>query len=284
MTLASPTTAAVPEPMLPRPFRVVNTNHETPDTVTLVLESLTDEPTSFMPGQFMMIYVFGVGEVPISIAGNPRMPGMLVHTVRAVGAVTNAICDLAVGDVVGARGPYGTGWPLDQAMGRDLLIVAGGIGLAPLRPAVIDAIGRRHDFSSVSLVYGARTPSDLIYKDDLLGWSASPDISLEVTVDRALSDWRGDVGLVTGLLLRIDFSPSATTAFVCGPEVMMRVVARELKAAGLSPDEILVSVERNMKCAVGFCGHCQYGSDFICRTGPIGSYARFATRLHLDEI
>lgn len=209
---------------------------------------------------------------------------MLVHTVRAVGAVTDAICNLGQGDLVGIRGPYGTGWPLDDATGRDLLIIAGGIGLAPLRPAVIEALARRAQYRSLSVLYGARTPADLLYKDDLLGWGTSPDIQVEVIVDRALSDWRGDVGLVTRLLSRVPFDPVQATAFICGPEVMMRVVARELRDKGLPTNHISISIERNMKCAIGFCGHCQYGSDFICRTGPIGSYARFAERLNVDEL
>lgn len=271
-------------PLLPRQFRLLSKSNETPDTVTLVFEDPEAGGVQFIPGQFMMIYVFGVGEVPISIAGNPHAPNLLVHTVRAVGAVTDAICGLEPGDVVGMRGPYGTGWPLDAAQGRDLLIVTGGIGLAPLRPAVIEALNRREEFLSLSLIYGARTPDDLLYKDDLLGWESSPDIEVEVTVDRASSDWWGDVGLVTRLLPRIPFNPLNTAAFVCGPEVMMRVVARDLRDRGVPAPNIYVSMERNMKCAVGFCGHCQYGRDLLCRTGPIGSFHDLGDRMNVSEI
>lgn len=272
------------EPMMPRPLRVIDKRAETPDTVTLVFEDLDDVETPFKPGQFMMVYAFGVGEVPLSIAGNPHMPQVLVHTVRAVGAVTNALCELEPGDVVGARGPYGAGWPLQAATGRDLLIIAGGIGLAPLRPAVIEALNERDNFLSLSLLYGARTPTDLLYQQDLLGWESSTDVQVEVTVDRASSDWWGDVGLVTMLFPRIDFNPVNTGAFVCGPEVMMRVAARELRDLGVPAQNIFISMERNMKCAIGFCGHCQYGSDFVCKTGPVGSFARFAERLGVREI
>ncbi len=272
------------EAMLPIPFRVISVSKETSDTVTLVLEAMNGAPTRFEPGQFMMMYVFGVGEVPISISGNPRVPRTLVQTVRAVGAVTNAICGLQPPDVVGIRGPYGTGWPLDEAVGRDLVIVAGGIGLAPLRPAIIEALARRSEIRNLSLLYGARTPADILYKDDLLGWEASSEIEVEVTVDRAPSDWWGDVGVVTRLLPRVGFDPPLTTAFVCGPEVMMRVVAREMRDVGVAPDRIFMSIERNMKCGVGFCGHCQYGSDFICKSGPIGSFSAFGNRLTVDEI
>jgi NAD(P)H-flavin reductase len=272
------------EAMMPRPFRLVSKTAETVDTFTLVFEDESGEPTSFRPGQFMMMYVFGVGEVPISVAGNPHDPFTLVHTVRAVGAVTDALCALSPGEVIGIRGPYGTSWPLDEAAGRDLVIVAGGIGLAPLRPAIIEALNRREEYRSLSLVYGARTPTDLLYRDDLLGWESTPSIDVEVTVDRATSDWWGDVGLVTKLLPRLDFAPANTSAFVCGPEVMMRVVARELRDLGVAAPSVAISMERNMKCGIGLCGHCQYGSDFLCWSGPIGSFHKFAGRLGVGEI
>ena len=271
-------------PMLPRPFRLMGKTQETPDTVTLVLEDPRRQPVEFAPGQFMMIYVFGVGEVPISIAGNPHLTHDLVHTVRAVGAVTDAICALEPGDFVGIRGPFGTSWPLDQALGGDLLIVPGGIGLAPLRPAVLEALHRSAELEKLALVYGARTPADLLYRDDLLGWASSPAMQVEVTVDRAGADWWGDVGLVTRLLPRVDFDPENTTALVCGPEIMMRVVARELRDRGVAAGRIWLSIERNMKCGIGLCGHCQYGPDFICRTGPVGSFDRFERRLRESEL
>ncbi len=270
--------------MLPKAFRLVGLRHETSDTVTLVFEDPAGEEVTFAPGQFMMLYIYGVGEVPISIAGNPHVHHSLEHTVRAVGAVTDAICSLEVGDVVGIRGPYGTAWPVSDAEGDDLLFVPGGIGLAPLRPAILEALNNHDLYRSVSLLYGARSPGELLYKDDLLGWALSPHINLEVTVDRATTDWWGDVGLVTMLLNRVTFEPEATTAFVCGPEVMMRVVARELEARGVPSDKIWISLERNMKCAIGFCGHCQYGSDFLCKTGPVVRYDQFATRLGTPEI
>jgi len=270
--------------MIPRPFRLVDKEWETGDTATLILEDLEGEGVDFEPGQFMMLYVFGLGEVPISVSGNPRDPHALVHTVRSVGAVTQGICALEPGDVVGLRGPYGTSWPVDAAVGKDLLIITGGIGLAPLRPAVLEGLARRDELSSLSLLYGARTPKDLLYKQDLLGWETSPDIHVEISVDRAGSDWRGDVGLVTTLLPRVDFDPSNTEAFVCGPEIMMRVVARELRDLGVPLEKIAISMERNMKCAIGFCGHCQYGSDFLCKTGPVGTFERFERRMNAGEV
>lgn len=278
------TRSGLSEPMLPRPFRVVGKEQETPDTFTVTLEDTDGVETSFAPGQFMMVYVFGVGEVPLSIASSPRENDRLEHTVRGVGAVTDAICALQHDDVVGLRGPYGTSWPLDEAVGKDLLVVTGGIGLAPLRPAVIEALHRRDELGSLALLYGARTPVDLLYKDDLLGWESTPDINVETTVDHATANWWGDVGLVTRLLPRTPYTPGETVAFVCGPEVMMRAVARELRGDGVPAQDIWISMERNMKCGVGFCGHCQYGRTFLCRSGPVGRYADFAGRMTVDEI
>lgn len=282
MTTAMPLSTV--EVMQPRPFTLVEKVWETPDTATLVFQDHEQGKTAFEPGQFMMIYAFGVGEVPVSIAGNPHMSHYLVHTVRAVGAVTNAIVALEPGDTVGMRGPFGSSWPVVSASGRDLVVVAGGIGLAPLRPAILEGLHRGEDLRSLSLLYGARSPTDLLYREDLLGWISTDGIQVEVTVDRAPSDWWGDVGLVTDLLSRVPFEPSSAVAFVCGPEVMMRVVARELRDRGVPADDIWISVERNMKCAVGFCGHCQYGGDFLCRTGPVGTYDRFAARLKVSDI
>lgn len=278
--MTAPYDTAIPGPMSLRSLRVVSNEAETSDTATITLEG---PGGSFLPGQFMMLYAFGVGEAPISISGNPHTPGALVHTIRRVGAVTEALCAAKPGEYLGVRGPYGTSWPIDEVT-DDLLIVAGGIGLAPLRPAVIEAMAQHGRLANISLVYGARTPDDLLYKDDLLGWMGAPDINVAVTVDRATSDWWGDVGLVTTVLSRVKFRPEQTAALVCGPEVMMRVVARTLRDMGVATDRIWVSVERNMKCAVGFCGHCQFGPDMLCKTGPVLRYDTVAARLTQDEI
>ncbi len=283
MTQAGP--KKLREEMRPRVFRVIDNERDTHDTVTQILEPTDGKPFFFLPGQFMMFYTFGVGEVPASIAGNPQDTKRIVHTVRSQGAVTESICALDIGDEVGLRGPYGTGWPMDDAVGKDLLIITGGIGLAPLRPAILEGIRRRSQLSSLSLLYGARTPRDLLFKDDLLGWESSEDINIEITVDQAgVYDWSGDVGLVTTLLPRIDFIPENTEAFICGPEVMMRVVARELRDRGVPSDRIWISLERNMKCAIGFCGHCQFGPDFLCKTGPVVPFNRFEHRMTVGEL
>lgn len=273
-----------PEAMIPRIFRVVSTREETHDTTTLVLEPEDGQALDFQPGQYTMLYVFGVGEVPISVSGDPGRPETLVHTIRAVGAVTRALIRLRAGDVVGVRGPYGSGWPVSATRDKDLLVVAGGIGLAPLRPVLYDALSHRDELGQVSLVYGARSPSDLLYQDELETWGQMSDVDAEVTVDASERDWRGDVGMVTGLLPRVPIDPERTVAMLCGPEVMMKVVARELLAVGLDPEDISVSIERNMKCAIGVCGHCQFGADFVCWGGPVFSYAAVADRWQVAEI
>ena len=267
-----------PEPMLPRPFRVAAKERETADTVTLRFEAADGGgPLSFEPGQFTMVYAFGVGEVPISISGDPDDPSTLIHTVRAVGSVTNAICALEPGDIAGIRGPYGTGWP--TATNKDLLIVAGGIGLAPVRPMILRALAHRRDYRSVGLAYGSRSPADLLYRDELDTWSAADDMSVYVPVDRGEPGWRGEVGVVTPLVRRLRCNAKQAVAVVCGPEVMMRVVARTLQDRGMAPENIYVSIERNMKCGIGLCGHCQFGSDFTCKEGPVFPYADVAYRL-----
>lgn len=273
-----------PEAMLPRIFRVVSTGEETHDTKTLMLEPEDGQALLFQPGQYTMLYVFGVGEVPISVSGDPGRPETLVHTIRGVGAVTRALVGLRAGDVVGVRGPYGSGWPVSEARDKDLLVVAGGIGLAPLRPVLYDALSHRDEFGRVSLVYGTRSPSDLLYPDELETWGQTPDLDVEVTVDVSDRDWRGDVGMVTGLLPRVPIDPGRTVAMLCGPEVMMKVVGRELLSTGLRPEDISVSIERNMKCAIGVCGHCQFGADFVCWGGPVFSYAAVADRWQVAEI
>jgi NAD(P)H-flavin reductase len=255
---------------------------DTRDTATLVLVPEDGAELRFQPGQYTMLYVFGVGEVPISISGDPSRPEVLVHTIRAVGAVTRALTSARQGDPVGVRGPFGTPWPVTGRGQANLLVVAGGIGLAPLRPVMLYALSQRSSFGRVSVVYGARSPSDLLYRDELGEWREGLD--LEVTVDVSEPGWRGDVGMVTGVLRRVPIEPGRTVAMLCGPEVMMKVVARDLMSEGISAEDIYVSIERNMKCAIGLCGHCQFGPDFVCWGGPVFSYDRIAERFLVAEL
>jgi NAD(P)H-flavin reductase len=248
--------------MHPTPARVTQVRKDTPDTFTLTLEPEGEEPLpSFLPGQFSMLYVFGVGELPISISGDPQERGKLVYTVRSVGKTTHALVSRKVGDTVGVRGPFGKPWPLKSARGKDVIVIAGGIGLAPLRPVIYYILRHRADYGRLVVLYGARSPRDLLYQKQLESWARLPDLS-----------WHGHVGVVTTLFRYIRLQPLHSVAMVCGPEIMMRYVAWELEARGLPQGDLYVSLERNMKCGIGFCGHCQFGPDFICKDGPIFTY------------
>lgn len=252
---------------------------------TLELEAADAEgPVRFLAGQFTMVSAFGIGDVPLSISGDPATPDILVHTVRAVGTVTRAICAAKKGDVLGVRGPYGEGWPLDAALGRDVVIMAGGLGLAPLRPLVRAVVARRGAFRRVVLLVGARTPASMLFSRELARWRSRFDLDVRATVDAGDLTWHGDIGVITTLLPRVRFTPATTTAYVCGPEVMMRFAAADLADLGVPPGLIFLSMERNMKCAVGVCGHCQFGPAFVCKDGPVFSYSRIATSLRTREI
>ncbi len=265
--------ASLPDPMLPRRYRVQHVRRELPDTFTLELEPEDGvEIPPFACGQFNMLYVFGVGEIPISISGDPARTRPLVHTTRAVGTVSKAMRELKPGDVMGVRGPFGSHWPIEGAAGRDVVIVAGGIGLAPLRSVMYQVVSQREKYGKVVLLYGARTPQDILYRRELESWRAHFDLEVYVTVDRATGAWRGSVGVVTRLIPRAPFDPLNTVAMVCGPEVMMRFTTVELQRRGVVTENIFISMERNMKCAVGLCGHCQYGPHFVCKDGPVFQY------------
>jgi NAD(P)H-flavin reductase len=277
--------AAYPaDPMQPQPYVVRRVRKDTHDTVTLELAPVNGGAMPFAPGQFTMLYVFGVGEVPISISGDPARPHLLVHTIRAVGAVTAALTALKRGAMVGVRGPFGSPWPLEAAQGHDVVLVPGGIGLAPLRPALYHLLAHRQHYGRVILLYGARTPSDLLYQRDVQRWRVHRDLEVDVTVDRAAADWRGAVGVVTTLVPRALFDPTRTIAMICGPEVMMRFVALELQKRGVGPQSIYLSMERNMKCAIGLCGHCQFGPTFVCKDGPVMRFDRVKDLLGLREV
>jgi NAD(P)H-flavin reductase len=263
----------IADPLLPAPYRVKKARRETHDTFTLALEPVSGEsPQAFAPGQFNMLYLFGVGEVPISISGDPADQQNLFHTIRAVGTVTRPMRQLKRGDVLGVRGPFGNPWPVDEARGKDVVIVAGGLGLAPLRPVLYYLLANREQYGRVVLLYGARTPKDLLYQRSLDSWQGRSSVEVAYTVDAAANDWRGNVGVVTTLISKARFDPLHTTAMICGPEVMMRYVILELEKRGVASENIFISMERNMKCAVGFCGHCQFGPTFVCKDGPVFRY------------
>jgi NAD(P)H-flavin reductase len=275
----------VADPMRPRPFVVRKNRVETHDTFTLELEPADGQSGfAFRPGQFNMVYLFGVGEVPVSISGDPANQTLLVHTIRAVGTVTRALQKVRRGDPIGIRGPYGTHWPVEEATGNDVLIVAGGIGLAPLRPVMYHVHSHREKFGKVVLLYGARTPEDLLFRPELETWRAHFDLEVQVTVDRARGPWRGNVGVVPGLIARASLDFADTVAMIVGLGVMMRFTVAELLDRGVPSVSIFLSMERAMKCGVGLCGNCQFGPLFICKDGPVFSYERVRGLLGKREL
>jgi NAD(P)H-flavin reductase len=276
-------TAAI-DSMAPRLHQVVRRVRETADTITLALAPQAGDPITFAPGQFNMLYAFGVGEVPISIASDPTAPGPIVHTIRSVGAVTDALCRLRPEGTVGVRGPFGTSWDVGTAEGGDVVFLAGGIGLAPLRPAVLEVLAHRERFGNVSVLVGARSPEVLLYRRQLAAWRSRFDVDVRVTVDLAAAGWQGPVGVVTTLLPHMTFDPSRTVAFVCGPEVMMRHAADALVAEGVAPSNVRLSLERNMHCGLARCGHCQLGPVLLCRDGPVVSYDAVEDLLGVPEL
>jgi len=240
-------------------------------------------PFDYAPGQFNMLTVFGVGEAAISISGAPN-GARLIHTIRDVGAVSHALTRLQPGDQLGLRGPFGVGWPIGAAQKKDVLIIAGGLGLAPLRSVLYHIVAHRTQFGVVTLLYGARRPEDILYPSEVEHWRQSLEINVALTVDHADASWRGRVGVVTQLIDQARFQPHNTLAMVCGPEVMMRFVASTLVERAIDAQNIFLSMERNMKCAVGHCGHCQFGSSFICRDGPVLSYQKLRPLLKIKEL
>lgn len=272
---------------VPHPVIIEKVRHEVPGVATYELafvDAATAGEYRFTPGQFNMLYVPGVGEVPISLSADPRSRQTWAHTIRVAGNTTQAIEQLGQGATIGMRGPYGTGWPLESSAGNDLLLIAGGLGLAPLRPVIYHAMAHRAEFGRVTLLYGARSPDTMLYVDEFDQW-LQKGLDIETTVDRAALDWQGNVGVVSLLLARLrGFDSPRTTAMVCGPEVMMRYTVRAARDRGLQDDQVWVSLERNMQCAVGLCGHCQLGPAFICRDGPVFRYDAVAPYMTIEGL
>lgn len=279
---ASPATPA----MLPLPWRVVRSWRETHDVFSFALEPMADDGAlRFQPGQFNMLYAFGIGESAISVSGDPAAgDGTLVHTIREAGLVTQALGRLQPGDQLGLRGPFGSAWPLETMLGRDLVFVAGGLGLAPLRPAIYAALAQRERFGRIVVLIGARTPEDVLYLDELDAWDALPGVECRVTVDSAPLGWTRQVGVVTKLVANAGFDPANACALICGPEIMMRYSAAALRQRGVADDRVFITIERNMKCAVALCGHCQLGPEFLCKDGPVFRYDRMAFWMAQREV
>ena len=272
------------DPMLPVSYVVADKRQDLADTWTLELEPANGEGVAaFGAGQFSMLYAFGAGEVPISVSGGGKAGGRVGQTIRAVGEATRALCSLEPGSQVGVRGPFGNTWPLRDAVGGDVVVVCGGIGLAPLRLALNHLLENRDSYREVSLLYGARAPDEMLYPGELERWREG-GISVATTVDSAPGEWEGRVGLVTKLIPEAGFEGARTTALICGPEVMMRFVSQALQDRGVPLDSTYVSLERNMKCAVGHCGHCQLAHRFVCKDGPVFPVGRIGTLLGVREL
>ena len=268
--------------MTPAVYRVSERREELEDTVTLVLEPTGSAVPDPSPGQFNMLWAFGIGEAPISVAGWSG-EGAVTHTIRRVGAVTTALCAASEGSTVGVRGPFGSPWGLDAARGGDVLVVAGGLGIAPVRPIVTEILAERGSYGRVTLLFGARSPDLVLYRDEIEIWATRLDLDVGVTVDAADVSWTGHVGVVTRLVERAELDPDRVTAFVCGPEVMMRFAARAVIDRGVAPARTWLSLERNMHCAIGHCGHCQLGPVFVCKDGPVLSWPTLESLMAVRE-
>jgi NAD(P)H-flavin reductase len=288
MTTAKSAVACQPEnPWLAFTARIQQVRPETPGVATYNL--VFDDPSladgfSFRPGQFNMLYLPGLGEVAISISGDPSDYSTVPHTIREAGSVTQALARLGDGATIGVRGPFGSSWPMDACRGKDVLLVAGGIGLAPLRPAIYELLANRDDFGELTLLYGARSPDGLLYPDAYEEWR-NAGLDVQTTVDRAPVAWTGNVGVVTVLLDRLPLKhPDDTLLLTCGPEIMMWHTIQTALRRELAPESVYVSLERNMNCAIGLCGHCQFGPEFLCKDGPVFRYDRVSSILKVDDL
>lgn len=283
------TTSAMPpvKPWVCHTVRIQEITSEVADVATYHLgfdDSAVAAAYRFQPGQFNMLYLPGFGEVPISLSADPRSSTTWAHTVRAVGNVTQRLARLQVGDTLGLRGPFGSGWPLHAAEGRDVVIVVGGLGIAPLRPAIYEFLRQADRFRSLTLLYGSRTPDTILFEQEFPEWSQR-GMRVQLTVDRADSNWSGHVGVATLLLDRLPLrDPQQTIVFMCGPEVMMRFVGKSALARGIPEEQVWLSMERNMQCAIGLCGHCQLGPAFICKDGPVYRHDQLAPFLNVEGL
>ncbi len=272
------TEPVITDPMLPIPFVVVGNIKNNPDCTLLAIRPVDSQHLCiYKPGQFFMLYAFGCGEVPISINSDPSLKHSLTFTIRDVGGVTEALCALKKGDALGVRGPFGNGWPMEDLVGRDVVVMAGGLGCVPLRPVVYHLLMRRKDYGRISLLYGARTPEAFLFNKELQNWERHIDVML--IVDQPAPNWDGPVGHATDLVRNLDINPDNTSVVICGPEIMINLSADTMLEHGVPAQHIHISMERNMKCAIGQCGRCQFGPDFICKDGPVFAYDKVVERL-----
>jgi len=259
--------------MVPTIATIQDRRVETPDTCTYRLAWRdAHDRFDFRPGQFLELSVFGAGEAPFCLASSPTRRDGIEVTVRRCGRVTDALAALETGDEVGVRGPLGNGFDVEAARGHDLLFVAGGIGLPPLRGLIGNVLDERRDFGRVTILYGARKPADLVYKDELGDWQERADVTARVTVDCGDASWGGCVGLVPVLFDQVELRPESTLAYVCGPPVMIKFVIQDLLKRGFPEEHVISTLERMMQCGVGKCNHCCVGSRYLCTDGPVFNY------------
>jgi NAD(P)H-flavin reductase len=272
-------------PWVPHLATIRDIRPEVPGVQTYDLELASPQTARafrFQSGQFNMLYLPGIGEAAISISSDPDKPDRLSHTVRAAGNVTQALARKRPGEQIGIRGPFGSAWPLNACKGQDVVIACGGIGLAPLRPAIYAIMQHRSDFGRVILLYGARTRADLLYAAEYDAWRER-NLEIEVTVDIGGPEWTGNIGVVPVLFYRLRLHGPRTCLLTCGPEIMIRFVIFEALARKVKPEHIYLSMERNMSCAVGLCGRCQLGPAFVCKDGPVFTYKQMAPYLHVED-
>jgi NAD(P)H-flavin reductase len=269
---------------IPELYRVAAANLELADIATLAITPVAGARPSFKAGQFNMLYVFGVGEIAISMSGDPAREETFVHTIRNVGPVSGALTRLEPGAAMGVRGPFGRGWPVEEAEGSDILILSSGLGLAPVRPAIYQILAHRERYGRIAILVGFHSPDDIFFRQDLEQWRQRLDVSIEVTVSHAGHGWRGNVSAVHALIPRVSFEPRETVAMLCASEVKMRYMAAALCDMGVPASQIFFTMERNMKCAAGLCGRCQFGPEFICKDGPVMTYERIAKILAVREV
>jgi NAD(P)H-flavin reductase len=272
---------------VPQSAKIIDRIQESPTIFTLRLElqsQLQREHYGFAPGQFNMVYLYGVGEVPISIVSDPVDDSIIDHTIRAVGRVTRGISALAVGEYVGIRGPFGRGWPLEQAEGKDVLIVTGGLGCAPVVSVINYILRRREQFGRMIIVQGVKHADDLIWRERYEQWMTMKDVEVHMAADVGAKHWPWHVGRVTELCDVINIEPDKTLAMMCGPEPMILASIDCLLHHGLPEQAVWLSMERNMHCGLGQCGHCQLGDQFLCRQGPVFNYPRIKSLLSVKHL
>ena len=264
--------SAAESPYLPRLARIVATEQFTPKEKWFRLVAQDGRPLAHPPMSFVQVSVFGIGEAPISVCSSPTREQAFELCVRSVGSVTNALHRLDAGATVGIRGPFGNGFNADEHKGADFLFVAGGLGLAPARSLIQYVLDKKKDFGQVTILIGARTPADLLFTQDIKEWVSRPDVTTHVTVDRPAEGWKGNVGVITTLFKKVKVNPASTLAVIIGPPIMFKFAVLEALASGIPENRCICSLERRMKCGLGWCGHCQIRNTYVCKEGPVFTY------------